>query len=117
MHARLMVNDEVLMGCDAFPGSYAAPKGFSVSINLIRNCVQCASCISCKASVVSIGLLLAYGMQMRIKDQAQAERIFTALSVNEKVDMLLQKTFWAKRFGMLVDQFGIPWMINCEKGA
>jgi PhnB protein len=26
----------------------------------------------------------------------------------------LQKTFWAERFGMVVDRFGIPWMINCE---
>jgi PhnB protein len=29
----------------------------------------------------------------------------------------LQETFWATRFGILVDQFGIPWMINCEKAA
>jgi hypothetical protein len=27
------------------------------------------------------------------------------------------ETFWAARFGMLVDRFGIPWMINCEKTA
>jgi PhnB protein len=31
--------------------------------------------------------------------------------------MPLQETFWAVRFGMLVDQFDIPWMINCEKAA
>jgi PhnB protein len=30
------------------------------------------------------------------------------------VQMPLQETFWAARFGMLVDQFGTPWMINCE---
>jgi PhnB protein len=29
--------------------------------------------------------------------------------------MPIQETFWALRFGMLVDQFGIPWMINCGK--
>jgi PhnB protein len=29
----------------------------------------------------------------------------------------LEQTFWAERFGMLVDQFGIPWMVNCEKAA
>ena len=28
--------------------------------------------------------------------------------------MPLEKTFWAERFGMLVDRFGIPWLINCE---
>jgi PhnB protein len=29
--------------------------------------------------------------------------------------MELQPTFWAERFGMLVDRFGTPWMINCAK--
>jgi uncharacterized glyoxalase superfamily protein PhnB len=29
--------------------------------------------------------------------------------------MPIQETFWARRFGMLVDKFGTPWMINCEK--
>ena len=29
-------------------------------------------------------------------------------------DVPLEKTFWAQRFGALVDRFGIPWMINCE---
>jgi PhnB protein len=29
--------------------------------------------------------------------------------------MPLEETFWAHRFGMCVDKFGTPWMINCEK--
>jgi PhnB protein len=29
--------------------------------------------------------------------------------------MAIQETFWAQRFAMFVDKFGIPWMINCEK--
>jgi PhnB protein len=28
--------------------------------------------------------------------------------------MPIQQTFWARRFGMLVDRFGIPWMVSCE---
>ena len=31
--------------------------------------------------------------------------------------MPLDKTFWAARFGMLVDRFGVSWMINCEHEA
>jgi PhnB protein len=27
----------------------------------------------------------------------------------------IQETFWARRFGMLIDRFGTPWMVNCEK--
>ena len=48
-----------------------------------------------------------------LSDETEAERIFAALSENGKVDMPLQKTFWATRFGMVTDRFGIPWMINC----
>jgi PhnB protein len=28
--------------------------------------------------------------------------------------MPFAKTFWAERFGMCIDRFGIPWMVNCE---
>ena len=48
---------------------------------------------------------------------ADAERIFQALAENGKVQMPLQETFWALRFGVLTDQFGTPWIINCEKPA
>ena len=52
-----------------------------------------------------------------IDQAAEAERVFQALAENGQVQMPIQKTFWAARFGMLVDQFGIPWMINCEQGS
>ena len=45
----------------------------------------------------------------------EAERIFKALSEKGTVTMPIEETFWATRFGMLIDQFGTPWMINCEK--
>jgi PhnB protein len=43
-----------------------------------------------------------------------AERIFHALADGGKVVMALEKTFWAERFGMVVDRFGVPWLINGE---
>jgi PhnB protein len=54
-------------------------------------------------------------VSLDIKDTAEAERIFHALAENGTVQMPIQETFWALRFGMLVDRFGIPWMINCAK--
>jgi PhnB protein len=48
---------------------------------------------------------------------AEAERIFHALAENGTVKMPIQKTFFAARFGDLVDQYGIPWMVVCEQGA
>ena len=53
--------------------------------------------------------------QLNVDNIAEAERVFNALKENGTVKMPLEKTFWAIRFAMLTDQFGTPWMINCEK--
>jgi PhnB protein len=58
-----------------------------------------------------------FSVTLQIKQPAEAERVFHALAENRTVEMPIQETFWAARFGMLVDQFGIPWMINCERPA
>ena len=56
-------------------------------------------------------------VQLAIREPADAQRVFRALSENGTVRMPLQETFWARRFAMLVDRFGIPWMINCAAEA
>jgi PhnB protein len=53
-----------------------------------------------------------FSVSLQVQDPAEAERLFTALSEGGEVRMEMQKTFWAERFGMLVDRFGIPWMVN-----
>jgi PhnB protein len=55
-----------------------------------------------------------FSVSLQIKSAAEAERIFQELGQEGRVLMPLAKTFWAERFGMVVDRFGIPWMINCE---
>ena len=47
--------------------------------------------------------------------ESDAERLFTELAEGGIVHMPLQETFWARRFGVLTDRFGIQWVINCEK--
>ena len=58
-----------------------------------------------------------FSVALHTADTAEAERVFHALAENGTVQMPIQETFWAHRFGMLVDQFGIPWMVNHEKTA
>lgn len=58
-----------------------------------------------------------FSVALHVKDPAEAERVFKALAEKGSVLMELQQTFWAARFGMLVDRFGIPWMVNCEQGG
>jgi PhnB protein len=56
-----------------------------------------------------------YSVMLAIETESEADRVFKALSEKGTVMMPIQETFWAKRFGMLVDRFGTPWMINCQK--
>jgi PhnB protein len=58
-----------------------------------------------------------FNVTLNVDQAAGAERIFAALSEGGTVTVPLQETFWAVRYGMLTDQFGIPWMINCERAA
>jgi PhnB protein len=55
---------------------------------------------------------------LHFTDIAEAERVFKQLSDGaQAITMPMQETFWAPRFGMLTDRFGVPWIINCEKAA
>lgn len=83
MHAALYVGDAVIMGADAPPGRGSKPSGFCAAI------------------------------QLKGDEEAEAKRIFAALSEGANVQMPLAPTFWAKQFGMLIDRYGTPWMVNC----
>ncbi|HVA15292.1 MAG TPA: VOC family protein [Stellaceae bacterium] len=56
-------------------------------------------------------------MTLSFDKPAEAERIFHALAEGGTVQMPIAKTFFAERFGMVADRFGIPWMISCEQAA
>jgi uncharacterized glyoxalase superfamily protein PhnB len=53
-----------------------------------------------------------FSVALNIATAPEAERIFQTLAEKGTGQVPLQETFWALRFGMLVDQFGIPWMVN-----
>jgi PhnB protein len=56
-----------------------------------------------------------FSISIGLNDPAEAERIFKAMSEGGNVTMPMAETFWAVRFGMFVDKFGVPWMVNCGK--
>ena len=58
-----------------------------------------------------------FAISLVVDTPEEAQRVFTALASGGEVRMALQQTFFAARFGMLTDRFGIPWMINCEKAG
>lgn len=84
MHGCLVVDGQVLMASDSFPGRpFEGVKGAAVTIG--------------------------------VDSDAEAKRLYEALSAGGSVEMELQETFWASSFAAFNDRFGVPWMINCSK--
>lgn len=48
------------------------------------------------------------------KDVEKARKTFDALAEGGKVTMPFAPPFWGGHFGMLVDKFGVPWMVSTE---
>jgi PhnB protein len=53
-----------------------------------------------------------FSLSLSPPDAATAERLFAALADGGQVQMPLGKTFWSPCFGMVVDRFGVGWMVN-----
>ncbi len=56
-----------------------------------------------------------FDISLGIEKPEEADRIFCCTVRRRTIKMPIAGTFWAHRFGSLVDKFGIPWMVNCEK--
>ncbi len=55
-----------------------------------------------------------FSLSLSFESVAAAKAAYDALAEGGRVTMPLEKTFWAEAFGMLLDRFGVPWMINHE---
>ena len=84
MHARFEVEGAALMASDGMPGA-PAPQYGGFSVSLYVP-----------------------------KDPERARKAFDALAAGGQVRMPFGPPFWGGHFGMLVDRFGVPWMVNCE---
>jgi len=60
---------------------------------------------------------MGFSLSIQLKDATEAERIFGELSQGGRVVMGLEKTFWAERFGMVIDRFGTPWIVNVSQAV
>ena len=52
-----------------------------------------------------------FALTLTVKTEAEAEKAFNALANGGKVEQPLAKTFFSARFGMVVDKFGVFWMV------
>jgi PhnB protein len=58
-----------------------------------------------------------FDVNLEFDNVAEGECVFNVLAENGTVEMLFQQTFWTECWGMLVDKFGTPWMINCGQAT
>lgn len=70
-------------------------------------------CTDCGHEPLTDGNRASFNLM--VTDEAEQTRLFNALAEGGTVTLPLADTFWGARFGMLVDRFGIRWMLNCEK--
>jgi PhnB protein len=54
-------------------------------------------------------------LSLHFNSVEKLEKAFNGLSEGGKVTMPAQETFWAHRFGMLIDKYGFQWMVNMDK--
>ena len=87
MHCTLKIGDTHLMACDNMSPDHPVNVGNNISLAIGTN------------------------------DIAGADTMFNKMSDGGNVLMPMQETFWAERFGMLTDKFGINWMFNVDKPA
>lgn len=58
-----------------------------------------------------------FHVSLMVDSIAEAERVFRGLADGGEVEMPLEQAFWVPRFGMVVDRFGTPWMVNVENAG
>ena len=58
-----------------------------------------------------------FSLSIDVPDEQKAESVFKALADGGKIRMPLEKTFWAPKFGMLEDRFGVGWMVSVQHKA
>ena len=56
-----------------------------------------------------------FSVLLSFEDSAEAERVFNELASGGEIRFPFQETFWSSGFGVLVDEFGIPWEVSCAQ--
>ena len=106
---------EMMMTHGESPMAGETPPGWKDKIMHVRMMVRGQALMASDAPPGRYEKPQGSWVSLSVDSTADAERIFEAFADGGTVVMPLEKTFWAERFGMCVDRFGTPWMVNCEK--
>jgi len=107
---------EVLMSGAESPMADQMPKEFADRILHARLALPGGGLLYAGDSPTNIPYEGIKGVSIAVDyaSVAEAEKVFNALAAGGQVTMPMQAAFWAKRWGMLIDKFGTPWIVNGE---
>lgn len=97
----------------ASPLSNQAPPGWADKILFARLTCGELTLLGGDALPGTYQAPAGFNLTLRTTDPEEAARYFAELAKEGVVRMALQETFWASRYGLVTDRFGIPWEINC----
>jgi PhnB protein len=106
---------EAMMPFEGSPAAGSTPPGFGKKIMHATMRIGDQLLMASDCPPDKFDKPAGFSVNVSVKTPADAERVYNGLSAGGKITMPLSETFWAQRFGMFVDKFGIPWMVNCEK--
>jgi PhnB protein len=104
---------EMMLTHDAAPESMPTPPEWKKKIMHGRISVDGQVIMASDAPPGHFRQPQGFSISLTVADPAEAEHKFKTLAEGGSINMPFSKTFFARGFGMCVDQFGIPWMVNC----
>jgi PhnB protein len=105
---------EAMMTHEGTPAAEHVPAQWRAKILHARMTIGDAVLMASDAPPGHFDKPQGFSINIAVEDRQEAERVFAALADGGTVQMPMQQTFWALRFGMVVDRFGTPWMVNCQ---
>ena len=104
---------EAMLTYDAGPDNMPIPPDYKKKVMHAKISIDGEVIMASDAPPGNFHPPQGFAVSLQVEDPADAERRFKALSEGGSVNMPFAKTFFSRGFGMCVDQFGIPWMVNC----
>jgi PhnB protein len=106
-----------LMRYDGSPASAQVPPAWQKKVLHARIRIGDVVLMASDAPPGRYSVPKGFAVTLGTDGPEEAERIFMTLAAGGQVGMPMEKTFFAERFGMVVDRFGTPWMVSCERPA
>jgi len=104
---------EMMLRSDEAPESMPPQPGFEKKIMHGRMSINGNVLMASDAPPNHFHKPQGFAVSLTVADPTEAEHKFKALCEGGSVNMPFGKTFFSQGFGMGIDQFGIPWMVNC----